>query len=82
MIETEVQREVIRQVIKQTISRIKQLQVRLEEEKKDRKEMGHYSDCGEFYREQVVKTEAILEELVRQKISLEKWRNKLKYQKV
>ena len=75
----EIEREILKQVIKKTISRIKELKKRIETEKEERKEMGMYSDCGDFYREQVERTEAIISELIRQKISLEKWRKKLKY---
>jgi hypothetical protein len=79
MNEIEIQREILNQVIKKTIGRIKELQKQLEVEKKERKELGYYEDCGSFYQEQVIKTEAVISELISQKISLEKWRKKLKY---
>lgn len=75
----EIQRDVLNQVIKKTIGRIKELKQQLEVQKKDSIEMGHYSDCGSFYQDAVTKTEAVIEELVSQKISLEKWRKKLKH---
>jgi hypothetical protein len=79
MTEVEIQRDILNQVIKKTIGRIKELQKQLEVEKKERHELGSYSDCGEFYREQVIKTESVISELIEQKISLEKWRKKLMF---
>jgi hypothetical protein len=79
MNEIEIQREILNQVIKKTIGRIKELQKQLEVEKQERKELGYYEDCGSFYQEQVIKTETVISELISQKISLEKWRKKLKY---
>ena len=79
MNEIEIQREILNQVIKKTICRIKELKKQLEVEKQDRKELGMYEDCGSFYQDAVIKTEAVISELVSQKISLEKWRKKLKY---
>ena len=79
MNEIEIQREILNQVIKKTIGRIKELQKQLEVEKQEQKELGRYEDCGSFYQEQVIKTEAVISELVSQKISLEKWIKKLKY---
>ena len=76
----EAQREILQQIIKQTIIRIKKLQLQLVEEKKERKEMGMYEDCGDFYHDQVMRTETIISELISQKISFEKWRKKLKYE--
>lgn len=80
MSEIEIQREILNQVIKKTIIRIKELQKQLEIEKKDRKELGIFEDCGSYYNEKVVATEAVISELISQKISLEKWRSKLKFQ--
>lgn len=80
MSEIEIQREILNQVIKKTIIRIKELQKQLEIEKKDRKELGIFEDCGSYYNEKVVSTEAVISELISQKISLEKWRSKLKFQ--
>jgi len=79
MNEIEIQRKILNQVIKKTIGRIKELQKQLEGEKQDLRELGNYEDCGSYYQEQVIKTEAVISELVSQKISLEKWRKKLKY---
>lgn len=79
MNEIEIQREILNQVIKKTIGRIKELQKQLEVEKEERKEFGRYEDCGSFYQDSVTRTEAVISELVSQKISLEKWRKKLKY---
>ena len=79
MNEIETQIEILNQVIKKTISRIKELQKQLEVEKQEQKELGCYEDCGSFYQEAVIKTEAVISELVSQKISIEKWRKKLKY---
>lgn len=79
MNEIEIQREILNQVIKKTIGRIKELQKQLEVEKQEQKELGGYEDSGSFYQDAVTKTEASISELVSQKISLEKWRKKLKY---
>ena len=79
MNEIEIQREILNQVIKKTIGRIKELQIRLDCEKQDRRDFGMFEDCGSYYQEKVAATEAIIEELISQKISFEKWRNKLKY---
>lgn len=81
MTEIEIQRDMLNQVIKKIITRIKELQKQLEVEKKDRSALGMYEDCGQYYQDQVKKTEAIIEELISQKISLEKWRKKLLFQK-
>ena len=74
----EIQRDILNQATKKVVKRIKELQKRLETEKKDRSELGHFEDCGEFYHTQVAKTEAVIEELISQKISFEKWRKSLK----
>jgi hypothetical protein len=55
MTEVEIQRDMLNQVVKHTIVRIKELQKQLVIEKKDRHELGSYSDCGEFYREHNLK---------------------------
>ena len=54
--------------------RIKELQKRLESEKIDRKELGMYDDCGEYYREKVAKTQEAIGELISIKIKLERHR--------
>ncbi len=72
--------EILQQIIKQTIIRIKSLQAQLIDEKRERKEMGAYGDCGDFYHAQVKQTETIISELISQKISFEKWRKKLKHE--
>lgn len=71
-------RKCLKQIIKKTIGRIKELQKQLVIEKQERQELGGYEDCGLFYQEAVIRTEAVISELVSQKISLEKWRKKLK----
>ncbi len=60
--------------VKIVVTRIKELQKQLESEKIDKKELGMYEDCGEFYREQVAKTEAVISELISLKIKLERHR--------
>ena len=77
MNEIEIQREILNQVIKKTIGRIRELKKQLEVEKQEQKESGGYEDCGSFYQDAVTKTEAVISELISQKISLEKWRKKL-----
>jgi hypothetical protein len=52
--------------------RINEVQKRLEREKVDCRELGMYSDCGSFYRDEVKKTEAIIEELIMLKKLFEK----------
>ena len=48
--------------------------------KEEKKEMGGYEDCGQFYCDEVMRTEVKIEVLVSQKISFEKWRKKLSYE--
>ena len=76
----ESQREILNVVIKDIIKRIKQLQKDLVLQKEDCRCFGHYEDCGSFYQEQVSNTEAIIEELIRQKINFERKRKHLKDQ--
>jgi DNA primase len=77
---TEIERAILKEAIKKLISRINSLQKQLETEKEERKEMGGYEDCGQFYQDNVMKTEAKISELISQKISFEKWRKKLSYE--
>lgn len=79
MNEIEIQRELLLKITKQTIRRIKELQIQLEVEKKERSNYGSYEDCGSFYQEQVIRTESIISELIEQKKNFQKWRKKLKY---
>ena len=74
----DIQRDMLNQVAKKLIKRIKELKIRLEEDEKEERLMGHYEDCGQFYSDQVTGTKAKIEELVSQKISIEKWRKSLK----
>lgn len=74
--------ELLTKIIKDTINRIKELQLQLEKEEKEEKELGCYEDCGSFYKENVIKTKAIIAELIKQKIRYEKWRKKLKYEQL
>jgi hypothetical protein len=60
--------------VKIVITRIKELQKELEVQKRDEKDLGKFDDCGEFYRTEVAKTEAIIEELINVKIKLERYR--------
>lgn len=82
MTEIEIQRDILKQVIKKIIARIKNLQKQLEVEKKYRSAYGMFEDCGQYYQDQVTKTESVIEELISQKISFEKWRKKLSYEKI
>ena len=72
--ETTIEARILKEVSKKFIKRIKALQLQLQEEIKDRSDFGGYEDCGQSYQEQVVRTEAKIQELVSQKISIEKWR--------
>lgn len=74
--------ELLTKIIKDTINRIKELQLQLEKEEKEENELGCYEDCGSFYIENVIKTKAIIAELIKQKIRYEKWRKKLKYEQL
>ena len=71
-----------KEIVKHIIRRIKELQLQLEQQKKDRREFGHFEDCGSFYCEQVEKTEALISELISQKIQIEKLIKRLKYQQI
>lgn len=77
MTEIEIQRDILNQVIKKIITRIKEYEKQLEVQKKEKSFFGGFSDCGQSYDDNVIKTEAIISELISQKISLEKWRKKL-----
>ena len=77
---TEIERAILKEAIKHTITRIKNLKKTLETQKVEKKEMGGYEDCGQFYCDEVMRTEAKIEVLVSQKISFEKWRKKLSYE--
>lgn len=74
----DIQRDMLNQVAKKLIKRIKELQVKLEKDEKEERLVGHFKDCGQFYCDQVTETKAKIEELVSQKISVEKWRKSLK----
>lgn len=78
----DIQREMLNEVIKSTIKRIKELQHQLALEQEERRCFGSYEDCGQFYCDQVTKTEAAVAELINQKISFEKWRKKLQYEEI
>lgn len=69
-----IQSELLQELIKKTIIRIKHYKEILIKQKKERSELGGYEDCGSFYAEEVLKTEAIISELISQKIMLQKWR--------
>lgn len=68
-----------KKIVKHIIFRIKELQKQLVIEKQERKELGRYEDCGDFYQEQVMKTEAVISELISQKIQIEKLIKREKY---
>ena len=80
MNETEIKRAMLKEVIKKTISRIKVLQKDLEKAKEVERVFGTYDDCGDSYITEVERIEAVIKELVQQKISLEKWRKLLGHQ--
>ena len=46
----------------------------------NRRNFGMYEDCGEYYRENESVAKAVLDELVRVKISTEKYYKKLKHE--
>jgi len=72
--EITIEARILKEVSKKLIKRIKELQLQLQKEIEDRRDFGGYEDCGQSYQEQVVRTEAKIQELVSQKISIEKWR--------
>lgn len=73
------QRELLKQLAKKTIKRIKELQKQLVIEEQECSDFGHYEDCGSYYQEQVAATKAVIVELIKQKITFEKWCKSLKY---
>lgn len=75
-----IERKTVKHTVKFIINRIKNLKALLSMQKADAKEFGGYEDCGEFYHNEVMQTEAAIEELVRLKISMEKYAKKLKYE--
>lgn len=78
----DIQREILNDVIKSTIKRIKELQHQLALDQEEYRVFRNYDDCSDFYREQVIKTEAAVAELISRKISFEKWRKKLQYEEI
>ena len=77
MNEIEIQIEILNQVIKKTIGRIKDIQKQLEVEKQERKELGGYEDCGSFYQDAVIKTEAVISTSIRLAFPLApKWKTR------
>lgn len=68
----------MKELIKQTISRIKALQAELELAKKEKH--SFYSDSlSNYYDIQIAKLEGAIEELIRQKIMLEKFKKTITY---
>lgn len=63
----------MKELIKQTISRIKTLQAELELTKKE-KHSFHSDSLSNYYDIQIAKLEGAIEELIRQKIMLEKFK--------
>lgn len=66
--------DALKGTVKIVITRIKELQGRLESEKVDKRELGMYDDCGEHYRQQVAATEEAIKELIDIKVKLERYR--------
>lgn len=63
----------MKELIKQTISRIKTLQAELELTKKE-KHSFHSDSLSNYYDIQIAKLEGAIQELIRQKIMLEKFK--------
>ena len=61
----------LKEVIKDIIARIKTLKKDLVTAKVEKREIGHYEDCGAFYSGQVDEIEARIDELIRLKIRTE-----------
>ena len=72
--------EGVKDVVKWLENEIKKAKVNHEQAIKDRKNFGMYEDCGEYYHQNEAVATAVLDELVRVKISTEKYAKKLKHE--
>lgn len=72
--------EGVKDVVKWLEGEIKKAKVNHEQAIKDRKNFGMYEDCGEYYHQNEAVAKAVLDELVRVKISTEKYAQKLKHE--
>lgn len=72
--------EGVKDVVKWLEGEIKKAKVNYEQAIKDRKNFGMYEDCGEYYHQNEAVAKAVLDELVRVKISTEKYAKKLKHE--
>lgn len=72
--------EGVKDVVKWLENEIKKAKVNHEQAIKDRKNFGMYEDCGEYYHQNEAVAKAVLDELVRVKISTEKYAQKLKHE--
>jgi Arc/MetJ-type ribon-helix-helix transcriptional regulator len=68
----------VKDCVKFIIKQIKEEKKNLEQELKDEQQMGHFSDCGDFYREQVLERKTRIDTMIEMKIKLEKYSKKLK----
>ena len=72
--------EGVKDVVKWLEGEIKKAKVNHEQAIKDRKNFGMYEDCGEYYHQNEAVAKAVLDGLVRVKISTEKYAKKLKHE--
>lgn len=72
--------EGVKDVVKWLEGEIKKAKQNHEQAIKDRKNFGMYEDCGEYYHQNEAVAKAVLDELVRVKISTEKYSKKLKHE--
>lgn len=72
--------EGVKDVVKWLEGEIKKAKGNYESSKKDRLNFGMYEDCGEYYCQNEAVAKAVLDELVRVKISTEKYSKKLKHE--
>lgn len=72
--------EGVKDVVKWLNGEIKKAKENHEQAIKDRKNFGMYEDCGEYYYQNEAVAKAVLDELVRVKISTEKYSKKLKHE--
>jgi hypothetical protein len=72
--------ELLKILIKNKINEIKQWQIKLQIDENNFSDFGGYDECGDSYRIELKITQGIINVLIKQKISLEKYYKKLRYE--
>jgi len=69
----------VKDCVKFIEKQIKNEQKYLLREEEDERQLGHFEDCGVFYREQVLKQKERINTMIEMKIKIEKYSKKLKH---